>query len=32
MHRLGFTRRPAKAGGIRKVLIALDAQGLRGTP
>src|SRR4051812_48370509 len=24
MHRLGFMRRPPKAGGIRKVLIALD--------
>jgi DDE family transposase len=24
MHRLGFTRRPPKLGGIRKVLIALD--------
>src|SRR5262249_4465141 len=24
MHRLGFTRTPPKAGGIRKVLIALD--------
>jgi DDE_Tnp_1-associated/Transposase DDE domain len=24
MHRLGFTRRPPKAGGIRKVLIALN--------
>jgi hypothetical protein len=24
MHRLGFTRRPPKSGGIRKVLIALD--------
>ena len=24
MHRLGFTRRPPKIGGIRKVLIALD--------
>ena len=24
MHQLGFTRRPPKAGGIRKVLIALD--------
>ena len=24
IHRLGFTRRPAKSGGIRKVLIALD--------
>ena len=29
MHRLGFTRKPPKTGGIRKVLIALD-QGLRG--
>jgi hypothetical protein len=26
MHRLGFTRRPPKAGGIRKVLIAVDAK------
>ena len=26
MHRLGFTRRPPKAGGIRKVLIALNAK------
>jgi DDE_Tnp_1-associated/Transposase DDE domain len=26
MHRLGFTRRPPKAGGIRKVLIALDVK------
>src|SRR6188768_3836646 len=26
MHRLGFTRTPPKAGGIRKVLIALDVQ------
>ena len=26
MHRLDFTRRPPKAGGIRKVLIALNAQ------
>src|SRR3954466_2956607 len=24
MHRLGFTRKPPKAGGIRKVLMALD--------
>ena len=24
MHRLGFTRRPPKSGGIRKVLLALD--------
>ena len=24
IHRLGFTRRPPKSGGIRKVLIALD--------
>jgi DDE family transposase len=28
MHRLGFTRRPPKAGGIRKVLIALDVKAL----
>jgi DDE_Tnp_1-associated/Transposase DDE domain len=26
MHRLGFTRRPPKMGGIRKVLIALDTK------
>src|SRR3954462_10896341 len=26
MHRLGFTRTPPKAGGIRKVLIALDVK------
>ena len=26
MHRLGFTRRPPKMGGIRKVLIALDSK------
>ena len=26
MHRLGFTRRPPKEGGIRKVLIALDVK------
>ena len=26
MHRLGFTRRPPKAGGIRKVLIALSVK------
>ena len=26
MHRLGFTRRPPKAGGIRKVLIALNVR------
>src|SRR5271157_3942428 len=26
MHRLGFARRPPKAGGIRKVLIALNAK------
>jgi hypothetical protein len=26
MHRLGFTRTPMKAGGIRKVLIALDVK------
>ena len=24
MHRLGFTRRPPKSGGIRKVLMAVD--------
>lgn len=28
MHRLGFTRRPPKAGGIRKVLIAVDVKAL----
>jgi hypothetical protein len=28
MHRLGFTRRPPKRGGIRKVLIALDRTAL----
>jgi len=28
MHRLGFTRTPPKAGGIRKVLIALDVKAL----
>jgi len=28
MHRLGFTRRPPKAGGIRKVLIAVDIKAL----
>jgi len=28
MHRLGFTRRPPKTGGIRKVLIALDVKAL----
>ena len=28
MHRLGFTRRPLKSGGIRKVLIALDRTAL----
>jgi len=28
MHRLGFTRRPPKAGGIRKVLIARDVKAL----
>lgn len=28
MHRLGFTRRPPKMGGIRKVLIALDRAAL----
>jgi hypothetical protein len=34
MHRLGFTRRPPKMGGIRKVLIALNrwAESLRGRP
>jgi len=30
MHRLGFTRTPPKAGGIRKVLIALDKARLEG--
>jgi hypothetical protein len=28
MHRLGFTRRPPKSGGIRKVLLALDRAAL----
>jgi DDE_Tnp_1-associated/Transposase DDE domain len=28
LHRLGFTRKPPKAGGIRKVLIALDRTAL----
>jgi hypothetical protein len=28
MHRLGFTRRPPKAGGIRTVLIAVDVKAL----
>ena len=28
MHRLGFTRRPPKKGGIRKVLIALNLKAL----
>src|SRR6201991_4154511 len=28
MHRLGFTRRPPKSGGIRKVLMALDPTAL----
>ena len=28
MHRLGFTRRPPKMGGIRKVLIALNSKAL----
>lgn len=28
MHRLGFTRRPPKSGGIRKVLMALDRAAL----
>jgi hypothetical protein len=28
MHRLGFTRRPPKSGGIRKVLMALDPAAL----
>lgn len=43
MHRLGFTRKPPKSGGIRKVLIALDktrfedaltrwAEAIRGQP
>ncbi len=26
MHQLGFTRKPPKLGGIRKVLIALNPQ------
>jgi DDE_Tnp_1-associated len=30
MHRLGFTRRPPKAGGIRKILIALSRTALEG--
>jgi hypothetical protein len=30
MHRLGFTRTPPKAGGIRKVLIALDKMRFEG--
>ncbi len=30
MHRLGFTRRPPKLGGIRKVLIALSPTALEG--
>lgn len=29
MHRLGFTRRPPTAGGIRKVLMAIDASALQ---
>ena len=32
MHRLGFTRRPPKLGGIRKVLIALAPDRPRGRP
>ena len=28
MHRLGFTRRPPKSGGIRKVLMAVDPAAL----
>jgi hypothetical protein len=30
MHRLGFTRKPPKMGGIRKVLIALDPKAFEG--
>ena len=30
MHRLGFTRRPPKMGGIRKILIALDSKAFEG--
>ena len=30
MHRLGFTRRPPKSGGVRKVLIALSRPALEG--
>jgi hypothetical protein len=30
MHRLGFTRRPPKLGGIRKVLMALDPKAFEG--
>ena len=30
MHRLGFTRRPPKTGGIRKILIALDLKAFEG--
>jgi hypothetical protein len=30
MHRLGFTRRPPKSGGVRKVLIALSRTALEG--
>ena len=30
MHRLGFTRRPPKMGGIRKILIALDLKAFEG--
>jgi hypothetical protein len=30
MHRLGFTRKPPKIGGIRKVLIALNLKPLEG--
>ena len=29
MHQLGFTRKPPKLGGIRKVLIALDLASLK---
>ena len=32
IHRLGFTRRPAKSGGIRKVLIALDRKAFEHRP
>ena len=31
MHQLGFTRKPPKLGGIRKVLIALNPQAFERT-